>query len=330
LVSASEEAFGLAVRELQDAFPGIDVARLGPDLGIALGPSVAEVAAHCESDPLVFIRHLTVEVGRANEHIGSAAVSALEGRNVERDIAVQAWSSGETSIGFGAAEFAQEAVASLRQAGYSPVRSGATHTLSVCLVEDVAILGLNRRDLSLSDWPGGRVRLGRSRQQISRAEFKLEELLTIFDIQLPQGGRALDLGAAPGGWTRILRTKGLTVWAVDPGDLDPRLLNDRSIYHARTTAGEFLRANRVEFDVVVNDMRMEPQLSCRMMLDAAPHLARGGLGVVTLKTGTRRVLETVHECLDMLSGAYEIVHARQLHHNRHEVTVVVRPRLRRR
>jgi 23S rRNA (cytidine2498-2'-O)-methyltransferase len=326
LVSASEEAFDLAVRELRGAFGSIDVARIGPDLGIALGPSVAEVAAHCETDPLVFVRHLTVEVGRANQQVGPAARAALDGTGVEPDIAVQAWASGETSIGFGAAEAAQQVVASLRQAGYTPLRSGATHTLSVCLVEDVALLGLNRRDLSLSDWPGGRVRLGRSREQISRAEFKLEELLTIFGIRLPQGGRALDLGAAPGGWTRILRTKGLTVWAVDPGDLDPRLLNDRSIYHARTTAGEFLRANHVEFDVVVNDMRMEPQLSCRMMIDAAPHMVSGGLGVVTLKTGTRRVLETVDECFDMLSAAYDIVHARQLHHNRHEVTVVVRPR----
>lgn len=324
--SVSEEAFGLARRELTGAFPGIDVTQVGPDVGVAIGPTVAEVAAHCQDDPLVFIRHLTVEVGRTQSETGQVALAAVREAGIGGDIAVQAWASGEPDLGFGAAQAAQDIVQALRDARYSPTRSGTVHTLSCCLVGDTAIIGLNRRDLSLSDWPGGRVRLGRSRDQISRAEFKLEELFDVFDIDLPHDGRALDLGAAPGGWTRILRTRGLTVWAVDPGDLDPRLLSDRSIYHARTTAGEFLRSNRVAFDVVVNDMRMEPLLSCRMMIDAAPHLAPGGLGVVTLKTGTRRVLETVRECLTSLSRSYDVVHARQLHHNRHEVTVVVRAR----
>ena len=114
------------------------------------------------------------------------------------------------------------------------------------------------------------------------------------------------------------------MWAVDPGDLDPSLDADRSIHQSRTTAGEFLRTTRVRFDVVVNDMRMEPKLSCRMMIDAAAQLNRGGLGVVTLKTGSRHVLETVRDCLALLAGTFEIAHARQLHHNRHEVTVVLR------
>jgi 23S rRNA (cytidine2498-2'-O)-methyltransferase len=198
--------------------------------------------------------------------------------------------------------------------------------MSCALAGRDAILGLNRRDAALCDWPGGKVRLGRTAAQVSRAEFKLEELFDIFDLQVRSGDRALDLGAAPGGWTRILRTHDLIVWAVDPGDLDPSLADDRSIHHSRTTAGEFLRTTRVRFDMVVNDMRMEPKLSCRMMIDAAARLNPGGLGVVTLKTGSRHVLETVRACLTLLSGTFEIVHARQLHHNRHEVTVVVRKR----
>jgi 23S rRNA (cytidine2498-2'-O)-methyltransferase len=35
-------------------------------------------------------------------------------------------------------------------------------------------------------------------------------------------------------------------------------------------------------------------------------------------------VESVHRCLELLGRAYEVVHARQLHHNRHEVTVVAR------
>ncbi len=59
--------------------------------------------------------------------------------------------------------------------------------------------------------------------EISRAEFKLLEALEVFGVSLPSRGRALDLGAAPGGWTRLLLEASLSVVAVDPANLDPRL-----------------------------------------------------------------------------------------------------------
>jgi 23S rRNA (cytidine2498-2'-O)-methyltransferase len=168
------------------------------------------------------------------------------------------------------------------------------------------------------------VRLARGEGRISRSEFKLEELLQVFPVDLPHGGDALDLGASPGGWTHVLRTHGLRVWAVDPGDLDPRLRADAQVRHVRTTAGEFLRTTSRSFAVVANDMRMEPTVSAQTMLDAARRLHPGGLAVLTLKTGTRHPVRTVRDCLAVLERAYRIEHVRQLHHNRHEVTVVAR------
>ncbi len=326
LMSASEEAFMLAVRELTDALGGASVERLGPDLGLMTADrlTIEEVVAHCTGDPLVFPRHLAAEVDRVRSHLGAAAVRAVTRSDIGPEVAVQAWASGMPTIGFGSAEAAKEIVAALRDSGYAPVRAGAPHTLSCVLAGGDAIIGLNRSDVALCDWPGGRVRFARSKQQVSRSEFKLEEVFEVFGLTVPGEGRALDLGAAPGGWTRILRTHGFAVWAVDPGDLDASLTVDQSVHHARTTAGEFLRSSRLHFDMVVNDMRMDPRLSCQTMLDAAARLAGHGMGVVTLKTGSRHVLETVHDCLALLSREYRIVHARQLHHNRHEVTVVVR------
>lgn len=52
------------------------------------------------------------------------------------------------------------------------------------------------------------------------AEFKLLEALEVFGIVLPSHGVALDLAAAPGGWTRVLRRAGEYVTAIDPGELD--------------------------------------------------------------------------------------------------------------
>jgi len=313
LFSAAEESFDAAVRELRAEFgKHLQVERLGPDAGVLDGvPPVAEIAAACRKRPLVFLRHLTVERARvAPEDLDAVADAAKP--YVAPEFAVQTWVSGSPRLPYSAGELAARIG--------TAKRAGAKQTLSACITEHGVSIGVNRTADSLADWPGGRVRLGKRDGQISRAEFKLEELFALGALDLPSSGTAVDLGAAPGGWTRLLRSHGLRVHAVDPADLDPRLRGDRGIRHERTTAGEFLRATDRTFDVAVNDMRMEPELSCRVMLDAAERLRPGGLAVVTLKIGAR--VDAVHRCLELLRRAYRIDFARQLHHNRNEVTVV--------
>ncbi|MGH2560415.1 MAG: SAM-dependent methyltransferase, partial [Thermomicrobiales bacterium] len=210
--------------------------------------------------------------------------------------------------------------------GITVARAGRERVLSVCMTPAAVILGVNRAAEALADWPGGRVRLARDDGQVSRAEFKLEELFKLVDLAIPSGGTAVDLGASPGGWTRIVRQRGMTVWAVDPGDLDPRVASDPGVHHVRTTAGPFLATIDRTFDLVLNDMRMTPALSCALMLDAAKHLSPGGLAIVTLKITPHDARGIVRESLRTLDRAYEIVLARQLYHNRNEVTVVARLR----
>ena len=73
-------------------------------------------------------------------------------------------------------------------------------------------------------------------------------------------------------------------------------------------------------------MRMTAALSCAVMLEAARRLKPGGLAIVTLKISPREPLKTVSMSLRTLERAYELLHARQLRHNRNEVTVVARRR----
>jgi 23S rRNA (cytidine2498-2'-O)-methyltransferase len=334
MFSVAEESFGLAVRELRDEFgKRLDVERMGPDVGVIATrtPEVGEVAAACAQRPLVFIRHLTVELARVPpaeatsiDAVVDVARSVVVGSLVGAKLAVQTWVSGAANVGYGSGELFGHLAQDLGKHGLSVSRAGEQHVLSCCIAPRGVSVGLNRAEESLSDWPGGRVRLSRDQAQVSRAEFKLEELLQVFRLRLPAEGCAVDLGASPGGWTRILRQRGMTVWAVDPGDLDRRIAADAGVQHARTTAGEFFRSSGMRFDLAVNDMRMDPMMSCEAMLDAAAHLRPGALAIVTLKLGTRRPVESVHRCLELLGRAYEVVHARQLHHNRHEVTVVAR------
>lgn len=186
-----------------------------------------------------------------------------------------------------------------------------------------AFLGLSLASHNLSDWAGGVRRFRREKGQISRAEFKLLEALDTFNIDLPAGGVVLDLGAAPGGWTRVLRQKEQYVTAVDPAALHPRLAQDRGVRHKRMTAGEYLREGPDTFDFLVNDMRMNAQESARLMNDFAPFLYSHGEALMTVKLpqSDRARLAVLEETCALLARRYRILRQRQLFHNRSEVTL---------
>lgn len=353
--SADEESFGAAVRELQSTFTqrssftqrstvgsSPEVERLGPDLGVlSPGHTAAEVAAACRSRPVVFVRHLTVQLARVPQpeaddpdRVAARVRAALDGPLPDEvaefgradEIAVQTWISDPNTVEYGSRQLFEAVAAALRDAGRTVRRAGTSGVVSCAVTRDGVLIGLNRAQDSLSDWPGGRVRLSRGPEQVSRAEFKLEELFQAYPVPLPDRGRAVDLGAAPGGWTRILRDRGLDVWAIDPGALADSLTGDPRVHHVATTVGEFFRYNRTRFDLAVNDLRMDPRLSTRVMLDAAGALRPGAHIVLTLKTGSRRPLDTVRDCLRLLRERYQVLFARQLYHNRKEVTVLARLR----
>jgi len=331
MFSAAEDSFHIASRELEDCFGRqTRIDRLGPDVGVFTAPEVdlADVTQACDAYRIVLIKHLAAEADRLPDLSGFAdrIVEIVTQRDCPPDVSLQAWVSGRNEFDLGPADVARVAGERLREAGYRPGRSGNKHVLSVCLTPDAVLIGFNETRLALSDWPGGRVRLFRGDDQVSRAEFKLEELFQTFPVELPTQGLAVDLGAAPGGWTRIIRQRGLEVLAVDPGDLHPRVAGDPGVRHLRTTAGEFLRADRRRLDLALNDMRMDALLSAQLMGTAAAHLKRGATAVVTLKVGLHRVLDTIDRCLDVLAEKYEVVAARQLHHNRKEITVLLRRR----
>ncbi|MCW3060564.1 MAG: ribosomal large subunit methytransferase, partial [Capsulimonas sp.] len=114
------------------------------------------------------------------------------------------------------------------------------NVVSVLCTPTTGYLGVSPARRNLSAWPGGKHRFKREDGQISRAEFKLLEALSVFGVSLPRGGTALDIGAAPGGWTRVLRAAGLGVVALDPAELDVRLAGDPGVVHVRRRIQDYL------------------------------------------------------------------------------------------
>lgn len=205
----------------------------------------------------------------------------------------------------------------------------------LCTRED-AYLGISLARDNLSAWPGGMRHFAQTEEQISRAEFKLLEALETFGVTLPTRGRALDLGAAPGGWTRLMLEAGLKVVAVDPAKLDPRLFRRPGLIHFRGYAERYLEIEEPGkrpqlFDVITNDMRMDAREAARLLIEMRDKLHEDGFILSTLKlphaTASIDPLRNLREAMSLLSRHFDLVRAKQLFHNRQEVTVIAaRPR----
>lgn len=192
--------------------------------------------------------------------------------------------------------------------------------------EQYGLMGVSHTGDNLSDWAGGARRFAREQGQVSRSEFKLLEALELFQIKLPARGVALDLGASPGGWTRVLRQRGQYVTAVDPGELDPRVASDSGVRHKHMTAEDFLRSDPDQFDLIVNDMRMDARDSARLMVACARLLYAHGIAIMTLKLPETKRAPVLDHAFHILEERYTIAGARQLFHNRSEITVFLLPK----
>lgn len=190
--------------------------------------------------------------------------------------------------------------------------------------------GISSVDQNLSAWAAGQCRIPRDPQSVSRAEAKLLEAWEAFHLDDgPPPGPALDLGAAPGGWSRVLAGMGYRVDAVDPAPLDARVLALPEVFHHQCTAGQFLAERREGgYGLLVSDMKMQAGLAAALLARCRPLLSPNGRVLTTLKLckGSGALAEA-RQALRQLSRGYAISQARQLHFNRSEITVLARPNL---
>lgn len=326
-VSFQPDSFAALRQELALLGGGSDFTRLDSDFGQLSGElTPPDLAGASRSGRLVYARHL----------MPITATSPIDGDLTDADlarvldtaapaaetVALQVWVTQDSPLH--GETLRNRATSHLNDKGIATVRSGCGNLLCVCATRQELFAGATPAALALSDWPGGRVRLARSKQQISRSELKLEEALRHSTQPLDEIGRALDLGASPGGWTRILRTQNVEVVAVDPAELHPSVSADSGVTHVRATAGRFLENAKPAFDLLVCDIRMTPSASVATVLQAG-RLLRAGAGlVVTLKTGKRPAVADVHRLIARLANVFTLDAARQLAHNRNEITVIGR------
>ncbi len=91
------------------------------------------------------------------------------------------------------------------------------------------------------------------------------------------------------------------------------------------TAEDYLADEPEQFDLIVNDMRMDARDSARLMARFAHQLYAHGIAIMTLKLPEQNRRPVIEQALMLLRQAYTIIGARQLFHNRSEITVYLRP-----
>lgn len=188
---------------------------------------------------------------------------------------------------------------------------------------------------SSAPWPQGIPRLKFPREAPSRSTLKLEEaLLTLLDPGererwLKPGMTAVDLGAAPGGWTWQLVRRSLRVTAVDNGPMDAALMQSGLVAHTREDGFRFRPKKAVDW--MVCDMVEQPRRIAELV---ARWFADGWCrqSIFNLKLPMKKRYAETMLCLDLirgkLAGAGRDVElrAKQLYHDREEITVFCRLR----
>ncbi len=178
--------------------------------------------------------------------------------------------------------------------------------------------------------PMGITRLRMPAEAPSRSTLKLaeafEQFLTPDEQQkwLHDGGRAVDLGAAPGGWTWQLLRRGLRVMAVDNGALKGLVAEHPWVTHLKTDGLRF-RPDR-PVDWVVCDMVEKPSrvasLMARWLVDGDARLAIFNLKLPMKKRlqAVEAALQDIHTIFTEADARYRLA-VKQLYHDREEVTV---------
>ena len=166
----------------------------------------------------------------------------------------------------------------------------------------------------------------------SRSTLKMDEAIRWFlsteqrSRLFKSGMTAVDLGAAPGGWTWQLVQRGCLVTAIDNGPMDDALMKTGMVEHLKTDAFTYMPEKRVDW--LVCDMAERPLHVSRLMARWFTS-KKCNNAIFNLKLPMKKRLAAVNECIELIrkslssSGLTFSIQAKHLYHDREEITVCI-------
>lgn len=275
---------------------------------------------------LVFVRQWLVSIAQLRALVPgdrvSAIVAALPKQLVFDDLCVE---SGDGDEGRRLGRLCRSITQPLRDALADRLVVGSGLRAHVVFTSgDSAYVGYAPVENS-SAWPKGIPRLRLPRGAPSRASAKLEEGILWFlgsgaEGELRAGMSAVDLGAAPGGWSWSLTRRGLDVVAVDKAALAPELLASGFVEHVERDAFTFKPGNAVDWCVcdIADKPARVADLMCKWLEN---RWCRWALFNLKLPMASRyESFVELRERMTSRLGEHVVLRFKQLYHDRAEVT----------
>ena len=280
---------------------------------------------------LIFVRHIFpaeyiipyIDIEQQSQ-IGELSFiqNFISRMDISKDFSIQIRVADDNKL-YNPSEIKQKISDYFKSKGFTENKRYPEQIITLFISNDLAYIGLSQAEENLSVWSGGMRHYAIREDTISRAGFKLMEALETYPIDFKKNSLALDLGAAPGGWTKVLIEYGLRVVAVDPVQLSPVLCKNENVEFYNMRAHEYIKKSNKMFDLIVNDMSMNIITSINFMLSLKNRLRDKGYIIITFKLTRYDRLNKIKEGISLLSREFDVVFIKQLFHNRSEVTVIL-------
>jgi len=322
-----------AIEELRRIFPTAKFTMLSPGEVYYFETEMPaeDVLSQVVEGETIFLRHIQpidreLKLAESlDENIANIidTLSYIEQSFVDKAISVHVRQSKQTDLAFSKVELRQAVAEWLDSINSRMVLKQPELIIAIYMHKDDIWIGFGTPQQMRSDWPGGAIRFQREDGQISRAKFKLLEAEIVFDFDLAQFSNAIDVGSAPGGWTSLLLERGLKVTAIDPAKMDERLLGHPNLTHIQKNASD-VKLPKKSVDLIVCDMSWSPIQMSKLILDLQYALKPNAYGIITVKLMHKKGMNSIKEVKQRLASAFHIIDARQLFHNREEITLFIK------
>jgi 23S rRNA (cytidine2498-2'-O)-methyltransferase len=190
-------------------------------------------------------------------------------------------------------------------------------------------VGFHRQSGRHHAFPGGEFPIETPEGMPSRAFVKMEQALRWGRVPLQQGDAAVELGAAPGGASFALLLRGLEVWGIDPGAMDPVVWTDprceKRFHHVKKAFSDLKREDLPKAaQWVALDINGPVRVSLPYIEQLVGWFQESLLGcVLTFKINDPKHARHIPEWLETLQGlGLKRLRATQLPANKREICVV--------
>lgn len=287
------------------------------------------VLQHMHEHETIFVRHIH-SVDREFELVGDDKdiqplldmVSYIQSSLENKLISIHIRSSKNSSLTLSKSDIKEQLEVELHKIGAKLVLQQPDLIVSIYAHGTMMYVGFGTPEELKSDWPGGAIRFQREEGQVSRAKFKLLEAEKVFGLDFSMFQNAIDVGAAPGGWSSLLLERGLKVTAIDPANLNEQVANHPHLTHLQMNASA-VKLPKQSFDLIVCDMSWNPIQMSKLVLSLKSALKPYSYGIITVKLMNKKAMQSIREVKERLSSGFTILQAKQLFHNREEITLFI-------